>query len=78
MPVPHLDLGDIVHAATDSVNVRFRFGSFSLPFSTGDGGGTANPMTVGYQRNLSFKAAKRRHGLLPVRYPSLPVVKPQP
>jgi hypothetical protein len=53
MPVPHLDPGDRVYAATDEGAVTFTLSKFSLPLTAGQ------PMSVGYNRKVSPKPRTR-------------------
>jgi hypothetical protein len=57
MPIPHLDVGDVVRVQTPSFTTKFRVRKFAIPLApTG-----APPMTVGYLRRLTpVKRSDRR------------------
>jgi hypothetical protein len=57
MPIPHLDVGDVVRVQTPSFTTKFRIRKFAIPLApTG-----APPMTVGYLRRLTpVKRSDRR------------------
>lgn len=55
VPLPFLDPGDMLHAATDDSSVTFRLNQFSLPLRAGDA------MSMGYLRNVSLLYKRHRH-----------------
>lgn len=57
IPVPHLEESDPVTVTTDQATVAFRMATFSIPLSTG----SSSAMAVGYNRNLSLAAYRRRN-----------------
>lgn len=57
VPVPFLDLGDIVHVHTSDASVTFRVRSFSLPLVVGD----SAVMSVGTHMNVQHRVRHHRH-----------------
>jgi len=54
MPIPHLDIGDMVRLYTDDFGNAFRMGKFSIPLTTGSSD-EGPPMSVGYLKRVSNK-----------------------
>ena len=57
VPIPLLDLGDLVHVASDDASVVFRVNSFSLPLVVG----ASAAMTVGTHRNVQLRVRHHAH-----------------
>jgi hypothetical protein len=57
VPVPLLDLGDLVHVETSDASIVFRLQSFSFPLVVG----SSATMTIGTHKNVMYRVRHTRH-----------------